>query len=142
MPKLSEGQFPLGALTIFAIWVFFVLPFLYGPPPRFSEAIYPQLAQATQTTDPQTEPRGTTDAPYVVKVLPTLKTAEEVAQEAEDRDEKRSADRWLVRWTAVLSLATMGLMLLTGILGYFAFKQSRDIRASIAVAAKTAEAAN
>jgi hypothetical protein len=143
MSMLTEGQYALGGLAIFAIWVFFVLPFLYGPPPRFPETTRTaetHSEQSTQNTQP--EPRGTTDAPYVVKVLPTLKTAEEFAQEAEDREEKRSADRWLVRWTAVLSLATMGLMLLTGILGYFAFKQSRDMRASIAAAHQAAEAAN
>jgi hypothetical protein len=27
MPKITEGQYALGALTVFVIWVFFVLPF-------------------------------------------------------------------------------------------------------------------
>jgi hypothetical protein len=27
MPKITEGQYALGALTVFAIWVFFILPF-------------------------------------------------------------------------------------------------------------------
>jgi hypothetical protein len=28
MPKITEGQYALGALTVFVIWVFFVLPFI------------------------------------------------------------------------------------------------------------------
>ena len=31
MPKISEGQFALGGLTGFAIWLFIVLPLLYYP---------------------------------------------------------------------------------------------------------------
>jgi hypothetical protein len=32
MPKLSEGQFALGALTVFAVWIFVGLPFLHSTP--------------------------------------------------------------------------------------------------------------
>jgi hypothetical protein len=37
MPKLSEGQYAIGGLTIFAVWVFVVLPFLYQTPIDHSE---------------------------------------------------------------------------------------------------------
>lgn len=32
MPKITEGQFALGGLAVFAVWVFVVLPFLYPWP--------------------------------------------------------------------------------------------------------------
>jgi hypothetical protein len=32
MPKITEGQYALGGLTVFVVWVFFVLPFLYQTP--------------------------------------------------------------------------------------------------------------
>ena len=38
MPNLSQGQFALGGLFIFAVWLFVVLPFLYGPPPRVADS--------------------------------------------------------------------------------------------------------
>jgi hypothetical protein len=41
MPKLSEGQFALGGLTVFAVWIFVVLPFLHSTP-----------AHAVTTNDP------------------------------------------------------------------------------------------
>ena len=80
------------------------------------------------------EPRGSRTAPFFVEVIPTPKSAEERAQEAEDREEKKTADRWLVRWTAMLFAATVGLILATGVLGYFGFHQARDMKASIAAA--------
>src|SRR5438270_787184 len=79
-------------------------------------------------------PDGSRAAPFVVEMVPAPKSAEERAQEAEDRDEKKAADRWLVRWTAMLFAATVGLILATGVLGYFGFHQARDMKASIAAA--------
>jgi hypothetical protein len=32
MPKISEGQFALGSLTVVAVWLFVVLPFLHSTP--------------------------------------------------------------------------------------------------------------
>ena len=32
MPKITEGQYALGALTIFSVWVFVALPFLNQTP--------------------------------------------------------------------------------------------------------------
>jgi hypothetical protein len=77
-----------------------------------------------------------------VQVIPSLKSSTELAQEAEDRAEKRSADRGLVTWTAALFFATVGLILATCVLGYFAYRQLRDMKASIAAAQKAADAAD
>jgi hypothetical protein len=37
MPRLSEGQYALGGLTIFAVWVFGVLPFVFQAPTEHAE---------------------------------------------------------------------------------------------------------
>jgi hypothetical protein len=79
------------------------------------------------------------ESPLFVQVIPIPKSAQEQAQEAKERDEKRSADRWLVRWTAALVAATLGLILATGVLGYFGYRQSKDMRESIAVAKRSAD---
>jgi hypothetical protein len=138
MPKITEGQYALGGLTVLAIWLFGVLPFLNSP-----REIYIQKPEAIEQPAKQsaTEPKGTPEAPFFVEVIPAPKSAKEHDQEAEDREEKKSADQWLVRWTAALFFATSGLILATGGLGYFAFRQMRDMKESIAAAKKSADAA-
>jgi hypothetical protein len=49
--------------------------------------------------------------------------------------------RWLALWTYALFVATVGLILATAVLGYFAYRQSRDKKASIAATQQSAEAA-
>src|SRR5207302_72647 len=100
-----------------------------------------QIAPKASAQNADTEPKGTTRAPMFVQVVPAPKTAEERAQETDEREEKKVADRWLVRWTAALLFATVGLILGTGILGYFAFRQAQDTRSSIAIAERSASAA-
>jgi hypothetical protein len=138
MPKISEGAVALTGLFALAIWLFVALPYLYGPAPLVHKH-EPQSSEAAKPTS--TEPKGTAAAPFFVQVIPTPKPAEERAQDAEDREEKKDADRWLVRWTFALFAATIGLILATGVLGYFAHRQARDMKESVAVAAKSAEAA-
>jgi hypothetical protein len=117
VPRISEGQYALGALTIFAVWVFFVLPFLYGPPPRLAETRSPPQAHSEQTdSKPGTEPRGSADAPFFVQVVPAPKTAEERAQEAQDRQEKSSTDWWLMVFTGAVALFTLMLVGATALL--------------------------
>jgi hypothetical protein len=139
MPKLTEGTFALGGLAAFAIWFAVVLPFLYGPSSHSSEQKHVAAEQSAQSTN--AKPDGSTAAPFVVQVIPGPKSAEERSQEAEDREEKKIADRWLVRWTAALFAATVGLILATGVLGYFGLQQSRDMKESIRSAEKSAVAA-
>jgi hypothetical protein len=131
MPKLTEGTFALGGLAVFTLWLFVGLPILNSPSP-----IYHQQG-ANPGEPPQKtagDPKGTAQSPFFVQVIPTPKTAEERSQEADEREEKKSADRWLVRWTAILAFATLGLIGATGLLGYFALRQARDTRASIDLA--------
>jgi hypothetical protein len=139
MPKITEGTFALGGLATFAIWLVVILPFLYGPASHSSEQKHVAAERPSQSTN--TKPDGSAAAPFVVQVIPSPKPTEERAQEAEEREEKKSADRWLVRWTAALFAATVGLILATLVLGYFGLQQSRDMKASIAVGKTAADAA-
>lgn len=117
------------ALLLFA-WLIVGLPFLYLPTSEQHKA--PRSSGATQS--PSGEPRGTSQAPFFIKVLPSDDAAEKAAQDAEDREEKKAADKWLVIWTMALFLATVGLILATAVLGFFAFRQSRDTREQIGLA--------
>ena len=135
MPRITEGTIALGSLFAVAIWCLLGLPIYYGPP-NLGEQQRVVGERAAQNTN--VKPDGSIAAPFVVQVIPGLKSAEERSQEAEDREEKKSADRWLVRWTFALFAATIGLILATGVLGYFAYRQSRDMKASIEIARKAA----
>ena len=135
--KIQEGSVAIGALVVFSAWLFIGLPIYFGPSERIQ---YYDSAQAAPH-GPAAEPKGTINAPFFVQVISGPKSAAEHTQEAEDREEKRSADRWLVRWTAALFAATVGLILATGVLGYFAFRQARDIKDLVAIANDAATAA-
>lgn len=96
-------------------------------------------AEPAQSSSEQ--PHGTASAPFFVQVMPAPKSAEERTEEKDDREEKKAADRWLVRWTFALFAATIGLILATGVLGYFAYRQANDMKESVAVARMSADAA-
>jgi hypothetical protein len=131
MPKITEGTFALGALSAVAMWLVVVLPVYYGPP-QSSQQMHEATHEAGQAAYAKRD--GSAAAPFVVQVIPTPKSAEERTQEAEDREEKKSADKWLVRWSAALFAATIGLIFATLVLGYFGLQQSRDMKHSIAAA--------
>jgi hypothetical protein len=108
MPKITDGQFALGGLAFFAIWVFVVLPFLYGPPPRFAETSRPPKPHSEQAQQQAaSKPDGSESAPFFIKIP---KTAEEAAQEAEDRRDKATTDRWLMIFTGAVALFTLLLV--------------------------------
>jgi hypothetical protein len=138
MPKLSEGTIALGGLALLAIWLFIVLPILYLPREIHAQQ---QIRPIQRAENVDVKPDGSPQSPFSVQVIPAPKSAEERAQEAEDREEKKSADRWLVRWTAALFIATAGLIVATGVLGYFAYRQLRDMKDSIAAATDSAKQA-
>jgi hypothetical protein len=107
--------------------------FLYQPTPLVVE----HQEHGNQFSQfPDKRPDGSANAPFFVQVVPGFKSAEERVQEAKEREEKSDADRWLVRWTAALFAATVGLILATGVLGYFGHQQSKDMKDSLATAAE------
>jgi hypothetical protein len=139
----KDGAVAIGGLIAIATWIFVVLPFLYGQPsPRLTEATNPEDTHARQSDQASPSQRnGSASAPFFVEVIPSPKSAQERAQEAQDREDHKSAEIWLVIWTAALSIATVFLMAATGVLGYFAFRQMRDMKDSINVAKRTADIA-
>jgi hypothetical protein len=126
-----EDRAWLGGLAAVTIWIVAVLPFLYGPPPRFREANSPPQAHTEQPAqNANTEPRGNADAPFAVQVLPTPKTAEEKSDEAKEREEKASTDWWLMAFTGAVAFFTLALVGVTSALWYAGEKQIRVIGAA------------
>ena len=135
---MTEGRVAIGALILLAAWLLIGLPWLLSPSERIEyRDVFQAAAQNTEAL-----PKGSRNSPFFVEVIPTPKSAKEQAEETEDREEKRSSDRWLVRWTFALFAATIGLILATLGLGYFAYRQSRDMRESIDVASRSANEAS
>jgi hypothetical protein len=106
-----------------------------------SETTKPQQAKPP-TNDKAAQPdQKKADAPpVIVNVLPTPKTDHEAEEERQERKEKAELDRRLVAltgdlafFTAGLFAATAALVLATAALAYYAFKQSRDMKASIKI---------
>jgi hypothetical protein len=123
MPKISDGRLALGLAAAFAIWLFAVLPFLYGPPPRFAETSSPPQAHTDQAAQQSAaKPDGSVTAPFFIRIP---KTANEEAEEASDRREKSSTDRWLMIFTGAVALFTLLLVGATVMLYLAGEKQLR-----------------
>jgi hypothetical protein len=123
MPKLSQGTLTLAGLAAFAVWLFVVLPFLYGPPPRFVEASSPPQTHTEQSSEQSaTKPDGSVNAPFFIRIP---KTAKEEAEEAAERHEKTSTDRWLMIFTGAVALFTLLLVGATVLLYRAGEKQLR-----------------
>src|SRR5262245_46559864 len=112
--RISEGHLAIGGLIVFAAWLFVGLPWLNAPVERI---VYYENVQPTPKST-LVEPKGTAQAPYVVQVLPTKKTAEERTEEAAEHDEKVKTELALVRWTAAVAIFTLGLIGATIFLAY------------------------
>jgi hypothetical protein len=131
-----------------AFFLSLVLVCLQNPIPSRAKIGHPEQKKAGSTQQPASkDQRGTDSSPVLVKIIPTLKTPEETAQDAEDRKEKSTNDRRLVLFTGVLAL--IGALQLF-VFGYQAYKlkqtveaalgQSEDMKHSIAEAARAANA--
>ena len=91
---------------------------------------------------------GTADRPMTVRVLPQEPSESEHHLQESERAEKSRLDSQLVTYTAVLALftailaiSTIALWWVTKGLRDFAAEQARDMKASIAVASASADAA-
>jgi hypothetical protein len=141
MPKLSQGTFGLAGLAIFAIWLFGILPFLYGPPARFAESGHKQQSHSDQPDQQiSTEPRGTASEPFFVQVLPTKKPAAEAEEDRREREQKASNEWLLMVWTAVLACFTIALVLVAGVQAALFLVQLRYMRKGMEDAKIVAEA--
>ena len=119
------------------------------PSPSAREATQPQEQKpAADNKAAQPDQKKAEAPPIIVNVLPTPKTDHEAEDERQERKEKAELDRRLVALTADLAFFTAGLfaataalVLATIALAYYAFKQSRDVKASLRLADKAARAA-
>src|SRR5260370_4847455 len=94
-----------------------VCAFSQKPVPSGGKASERQQKESKSTQRPaSTDQRGTEQAPLVVKTIPSQKTQEEAAQDAEDRKDKAANDRNLVKFT-------LYLVIVTGILAGIGFLQ-------------------
>jgi hypothetical protein len=126
-------------------------------PPAYSQEQSPgggisAQQEQPQSSAPQKSPasneQATSQPPFIVNVVPAPKTEEERAEEARERKEKAELDTRLVDFTAGLfyatlavAIATIFLVIATAGLAVFGFIQSRDMRTSVVVAKKSADAA-
>jgi hypothetical protein len=108
MLKVLQGNVELAGLAIFVVWMFAVLPFLHGPAPRFAESGSPPQAHTEQAAQQAAaKPDGSISAPFFIRIP---KTAKEEAEDAADRHEKSSTDRWLMIFTGAVALFTLLLV--------------------------------
>jgi hypothetical protein len=121
------------------------------PGPSRGEAAQPQQPEPRTLQQPATpadDQRGIEASPLVVKVAPTPKSDEERAEEAQQRNDRGVLERRLDELTNDLVAYTLALLAATGILVFAtlglliaSFKQSRNMKKSLAVAATSADAA-
>jgi hypothetical protein len=127
---LTEGRIFLWGLALFVLWLFVGLPWIVYPSEKIQYV--PVAGDAARALNEK--PDGSAHSPFLVEVMPGSDAAQKRADEAQDRQEKRESDAALVAWTRVLAFATIGLIVATGVLGYFGQKQSRDMREYIRAA--------
>lgn len=108
MPKDRADRVIMLCIIGLVAWGIVFLPFLYGPPPRLAESGHPPKTHSEQTQqNSAAKPDGSEAAPFFIRIP---KTAEEAAQEAEDRHEKATTDRWLMIFTGAVAVFTLLLV--------------------------------
>jgi hypothetical protein len=99
MFRFTEGQYALGALTVFAVWVFMVLPFLYEVPiAKKNHNDHPQ-ASATHTNIPDNLAQSPIASVEKEATKPTSNSHQET------RAEKESSEFWSAKLTDWLLVA-------------------------------------
>jgi hypothetical protein len=102
----------------------------------------------TELHNTENKERRSAEPPIIVNISPPQKTHDEIEREAKEREEKSDLDRKIVELTGDLAKYTFGLfvtavtlVLATVGLGIFSWRQSRDMKDSIAAAKESANAA-
>jgi len=138
MPQLSKGKWPLGVVAVFAVWLLASLVFAY---PNFEVAAQPQTKGQTPAQNSNEQPKGTAQAPFLVELLPTPKSAQENAHETQEHSENQTLERRLANWTVVLAIATVGLIIATGVLGVISYLELRSNEKTIKASVDLAQSA-
>jgi len=80
-------------------------PALQPPTPSAGEIQQPpKQIPAEHSAKAETDQRGTEQSPLVVKTLSAPKSQLEATQDAQDREEKTTTDRWMISLTGVLAI--------------------------------------
>jgi hypothetical protein len=114
-----------------------------------SKEMHPKLSDnQTKVQKADDKKQRASHPPIIVNVSPPQKTHDEIEQEAKDREEKAENDRKIVEFTRKLAdytfglfVATAALVMATVCLGYLGWRQARDMKESIRIAERSAEAA-
>ena len=120
-----------------------------APTPKPSQPATPGMGEPSLVPpepNPGAEQRGTEQSPWVVRVLPTPNTAEELEADRREREERAANEGGLTTYTRDLWIATIGLVLVAAVQAGLFVWQLKLLRRSIgdsAIAAKAArDAAN
>jgi hypothetical protein len=92
-------------------------PALQPPPPGLGEQH--DQPPASEHQDAQPDRRGTVDAPLIVEMHNPPKTEIQAAENAAEEERKASTDRWTIRLTVALVVATGLQFLALGYQGYW-----------------------
>jgi hypothetical protein len=127
MRRIAEAHYAFGVAAAFSVW------FLLIPPALGSNevAVQPKIHTEQSTTASDNQPKGTEQAPLPVEVIPGQKPAQERAEEIQDRLENQTLERRLADWTVVLAIATIGLIIATGVLGVIGYLELRSTEKTI-----------
>jgi hypothetical protein len=91
--------------------------------------------------EPESDERGTEQAPLIIKVLPPLNEGEKAAAEKQERQDKSESDWWLIKLTGVLAFIGV-LQLVVFALQAFRLNQSvREMKIATKATEKAADAA-
>jgi hypothetical protein len=108
MPKITEGQYALGGLTVFAIWVFVVLPFLYQVPIAHKNHDEETKAAASQAD------RNDQKAGALVTVSDQVLAQQNASPHHKDELDKDRGEFWTAKLTDwLLAAFTLALVFFT-----------------------------
>jgi hypothetical protein len=114
-------------MRLFIVSVF-LFACLQDPTPAPTKTSKPKQAQSAGSQQPaNSDQRGTEQSPFVVKTLEPTKSQREAEQEAKDRQQKTTNDRWVVILTGVLALIALGQL---GVYLYQAIKLRQTVKAA------------
>jgi hypothetical protein len=114
---------------------------LHNPSPTPREITNTDQSKTHQTQQPSSaDQHGTENSPVFVKVVPTPKTQQETANDAQENKNKSANEAELVKFTGHLFWATVALALI-GIFQLIAFGlQARRLRQTVEAAKESSEA--
>ena len=111
----KHSYYLLGMLSI--VFIFSLILPLYGQTPTPPSKVKQTVQKASPSNqNAHQDPYGTEPKPFIVKVLPTVKSKAETDQETDERNRKMENETW-IRWATVsLALVTTGLAIFTAFL--------------------------